>query len=240
MSSKELRTLLSERPAVVGIWAGDPETLLEEGDAAIYDYEAMPYWGSVSRTATNISATTYISGNCKNVDAAWEVLMRLCSWEGSFRMRYGEMGTDWEMHDGVSYTGGKTLRLLTDGRKNAAWGDIYATIFVEQETRLQYDAQRDDWNEKMTDLLTSSYFHLIDARAPREEKAQVVPLRRNGSESEAAVACRRLINEALQSFCCGAGTYNDPEDDGQWNAYLTELGGLGLADWQQEAARSLE
>ena len=240
MSSQELHMLLEEQTPVVGVWAGDPEALLAEGNAAIYDYEAMPYWGSVSRTATNISATTYISGNCKNVDAAWEVLMQLCSWEGSFHMRYGERGTDWELDDGVSYTGGKTLRLLTDGKTDAAWGGIYATIFVEQETRLQYDAQRDDWNEKMTDLLTSSYFHLIDARAPREEKPQVVPLYCVGPESGEAMACRNLIRETVESFCCGVGTYNDPGDDGQWNAYLAELDALGLPSWQQEGARALE
>jgi hypothetical protein len=49
-----------------------------------------------------------------------------------------------------------------------------------------------------------------------------------------------LISEALSSFCCGTGTYNDPSNDAQWAAYLAALEEMGYKVWMEHRQRVMD
>lgn len=230
MGSKDMASLLNPpegEPVTVGVWAGDPKTVPEEGNGAILSYDGLPYWGNAVRTDPVLSTRVYISADCRNPDAAWDLLMLMCSEEGTLRMRYGVKDTDWIPSDEVSYIGTKVkAEIQNSDALQAAWGDVQGAVCVEPETTLQYDEARSSWAEAQVGLMTAGYFCFIDA-----EGAGLLP-RLAVSDSDSAAACRKLIATAMEEFCCGTGTYNDPRDDRQWSAYLAELQELGLDSWQ--------
>jgi hypothetical protein len=39
----------------------------------------------------------------------------------------------------------------------------------------------------------------------------------------------------MKSFITGVGTYSDPTDDAQWQAYVAQIEALGLQAWQTQA-----
>ena len=109
MTHADMKSLLNPSDGVnkVGIWVAHPTVVLEYGNEAFYEYTALPNWGYCVMNSGVFRKDSFITTDCKNPDAAWEVYMAMCSAEGSNRQYYGEKGVDWVDADAgtTSYIG---------------------------------------------------------------------------------------------------------------------------------------
>ena len=237
LNGKEIKGLLNpaEGDAVsVGIWAGDPEQLWEEGNEAIYAYEALPCWGYAVGSGVGVSTAVYITGDCENPDAAWNLLMTMCSEEGTRRMRYGVAGQDWTDTEGTSWTGSTVqVQILNKaaaaGEGNATWGAVYGVFVTGDALALREDPQRDPWTQYQVDLMAAGLACFREAEARTEGKLPQLVVNSPTEET----ACVSLINEAAGGFCTGTDRWKDPADDAQWADYLAQLEAAGYKEWMQ-------
>lgn len=245
MSWTDVKGLLNQPDGVekVGIFVAHPTLVGDMTNDALYAYEALPYWGCAAMSDNQLSRKTYISAGCENPDAAWEILMLMCSKEGSYRMRYGDKGTDWvEADEGAtSYLGlPAEIKVLNEAQAtsqgNESWKEISATIMNNAENEAsQLDDNTDDWTKKKLQIMADCYEYY---QAAQENNPDVLcpKLIYSLEESEMTVNersnCSSYLSQMRSNFCIGI---NDPSNDTQWAEYLTELESLGLEAWRSQA-----
>jgi ABC-type glycerol-3-phosphate transport system substrate-binding protein len=120
------------RPATVGAFVGHATLCIESGSSALRNYASIPIWGCAVRNEPINSRRTYIPASCEHPDAAWEVLMAMCSRESALRLRYGEYGVDWIYPAGEDNgaVGAAILQNVFTVENNSLWGGIVATFML--------------------------------------------------------------------------------------------------------------
>lgn len=244
MSYKDMKTILntSDSTARVGIWCGHPSLVLETGNMLLEQYTAMPIWGNAVGKEIMPEMKTFITYDCDNVDAAWEVLMLMCSKEGSYRIMYGEKGVDWDYADegSISYMGleaeVKVINNITTALGNEMWKTISATTLVYGEHELtQQPADSDPWLNAKQLLIKECYdqYQLGIANNPDTLCPILVY---SVSESEATANersnCQSYISQMSAKFCVGA---EDIDSDSAWDAYVKQLQNMGMGTWMSQA-----
>lgn len=245
MSWTDVKGLLNQADGVekIGIFVGHPTLVAEMGNEAIYAYEALPYWGNAVMNDNQLYNKTYISTGCENPDAAWEVLMTMCSKEASYRMRYGNKGTDWVDADegATSYLGlPAEIKVINEAQAtsqgNESWKEISATIMNNAENEAsQLDEDTNEWTKKKLQIMADCYEYFQEGM--KNNPAVTCPkLIYSLEESEMTINersnCSNYLNQMRSNFCIGI---NDPSDDAQWNEYVKEVETLGLAAWRDQA-----
>lgn len=244
MNYKDLKTILNtaDSTARVGVWCGHPSLVLETGNMILEQYTAMPIWGKAVVKEIMPEMKTFITYDCDNVDAAWEVLMLMCSKEGSYRIMYGEKGVDWDDADAgtVSYMGldaeVKVINNITTALGNEMWKTISATTLVYGEHELtQQPADSDPWLDAKQKLIKECYdqYQLGMANNP-ETLCPVLVYTVDEGEAIANERsnCQSYISQMSSKFCVGA---EDINSDAVWTAYIKELQNLGMDKWMNQA-----
>ena len=246
MGSRDIKSLLNlpEGEAMtVGVVVGHPTTIFEDGNSSVYNYEALPYWGYAVRKSQLFTPATFITQDCEYPAAAWALLMAMTTEEGSFRQRYGEYGVDYVDADPntVSFLNQPAkIKILDEsvwgGQNNACWHSIQGTVLIQAENEAcQLTEDMGKWvNHKMR-IMGDCYYNYVDAEP--EEGIYLpdikVPEEVSDADSNERSNSQSLISEAKSSFCCGTGTYNNPNDDAQWNAYIKALEDQGYQKWME-------
>ena len=247
--TKELKNQLNQ-PAgevqKVGMFAGHPTIVMSVDNECVYDFEAMPYWGYAVRADQAFTAATFITTDCEYPEAAWNLLMVMCSKEGAYRLRYGEKGKDWVDADPgtVSFLGQPAeLKILNESvwgnQGNSTWGVIQATILTAAENELcQLSDDMGEWVNRKMKLMADCYYNYVAAEANNPDEKYVMPALAVPDEVSDAdynerSNCQKVINQATSDFCQGTGTYTNPSDPNQWAAYLAELERQGVNTWTQ-------
>lgn len=256
MTSTDLKSLANPGDGVskVGILLGHPTVVMSAGYDSIYSYAAMPYWGNVDVNMNAVSYNTFITENCEHPRAAWKLLMLMCSEEGSRRMRYGELGVDWDYADEGSMTMLGTpaeIKILNDtaftGQNNQTWKAIGATILLDAENETaQLSENINAWTKYKLELLGAIHDSYFEARANNNpDEKYVCPyiyysLSQSDVTSTERTNCKSYIHTARANFCTGTGEFNDPTNDAQWEKYLKGVESNGLAAWIKQAQQMYE
>ena len=250
MSNKEIKSLLNppEGEAItVGIFAGHPTLVHEVDNSAIYNYVAMPYWGNAIRNPQYFTPAVFITQDCEYPLAAWRLIMTASTKEGSYRQRYGEYGVDYVDADPgtKSFLGRDAeIKVLNEsafsGQNNCCWHGIMGTILIEAENEVcQLTEDMGEWvNYKMTNM-AAAYNNYVKAETENNPDPKyimpdiVTPVEVSDADTNERSNSQSVISEALSSFCCGTGVYNNPNDDAQWAAYIKALEDQGYQKWME-------
>lgn len=243
-------TTPSSGQAMVGIFAGHLTLHAQEGNDVLYEYEPLQTWGSAVRYDVSCYIRTFITVDCANPDKAFEVLMKLFSWEGSMRIRYGEYGVNWEKADeGAKSDVGldATYKLNSDPlhvQHTAMWGTIACclNIMAEGETA-QIGDNMSEWNKTKSKMHAESN-RLFEEAAKENNPEHVCPmLRLTEQEKEeydmVITNVSTYFYRAETEFCKGTTGFN-PYSDTDWNNYLKELETHGLKEFMELHQRAYD
>lgn len=247
MTINDIKALVSPADGVnrVGVWIGHPSLTLVEGNTAFYEYAALPVFGYPVIVQNTFEKKAFITTDCENPDAAWDIYMAMCSEEGSTRMRYGAKGVDWVDADPgtTSFTGApakiKVLNQTAFGAQgNTCWNKTSACIIIDAENEsVQLDENTDEWTKKKLGMMGDYYkawyaavetteVHTAPLLVYTEEQSELTETERTD--------CRNWLTSMRSFFCCGIGG-NDPNDDADWQAYLNGLESRGFETWRSQA-----
>lgn len=253
MNNTGLVKLLNPADGVntVGVFVGHPSVVFQQGQMSNLEYEALPLWSYAVEAETKVNQQYFITADCKNPDAAWEVLMAMCSDDGQRRMRYGEYGVDWIWAEEgqKSYLGYDAgIVILQDiwgtiGNQN--WRACGAGIAINNEGEdAALDENIDEWSRHKREIM-ADYYHSFDAAQKANPHSNQHSIRRTKEEADLYTVERTNVDayfkEMITNFCLGtAGA--DAGDNAQWAAYLKKLDDLGLQKYMaqnQEIASKL-
>lgn len=246
MSYPDMRALINPVAGTdqkIGVWVGHPTLVLEQNHDGVSDWTAMPIWGNAIINENANTRTCFITSDCEHVEEAWDLLMTMYSEEGAKRMRYGEEGVDWVAADPgtKSFLGyDAEIKLINDAfakKGNECWKVVDSTILLNSENETsQLSDDMPEWLKTKMNLLKE--VHDIAWNRNKEDGHQVYerPLIVLSVEDEESISDIRtnvtsFMNNALASFVCGTGSYDDPNSDIQWKNYLNELDKMGLNNW---------
>jgi len=225
---------------IAGIFAGHL-TLHANCDSPVLEqYEPLPLWGNAVYNDNNCFMTTFITNNCENPDAAFELLMTLYTEEGSRRLRYGEYGVNWTDADpGAKSSMGldAEYKLLRDPmleQNTCLWSSASCSLNVNSEgetAQLPNETAGETLRAQMHAQSSANYAAAAEKYNPdskyicpnlvytEEEKAEIL-------HQQTAVA--DYFRKSRTDFALGT---IDPNSDADWNTYVDTLWELGLQDW---------
>ena len=250
MGTKDIKSLLNPpegEALTVGVVIGHPTLIFEPGNSSVYQYSALPYFGNAVRKAQLFTPATFITEDCEYPAAAWKLLMTMASKEGSYRQRYGEYGVDYVDADPgtKSFLGQDAeIKVINEtafsGQNNCCWHGIQGTVLIQAENEVcQLTEDMGKWINHKMKIMGDCYWNYVDAENNINVDNKyilpdlVVPEEVSDADANERSNVQSLISEAMSSFCCGTGTYNNPSDDGQWAAYIAEVESLGYKTWME-------
>jgi len=219
-----------------------------QGHEGLLQYEALPLWGNAIFNEDQYSLDTFITKDCKNVDAAWKLLMTMYSEESAVIQRYGEEGTNWDWApEGSKSVIGEDraaqIRLYNDiwsTQSNACWMSVGCTILynAEGEGNQSVPAEETPVNlhkyKLFNDMLDSYYNQQENYNPPAEQICPLLVWPENYKEQLPTQRsdCPSVISKYRTDFITGKLNI---ESDSDWNAYLNQLKNVGVEDWQYYA-----
>ena len=219
-----------------------------QGHEGLLQYEALPLWGNAIFNEDQYSLDTFITKDCKNVDAAWKLLMTMYSEESAVIQRYGEEGTNWDWApEGSKSVIGEDraaqIRLYNDiwsTQSNACWMSVGCTILynAEGEGNQSVPAEETPVNlhkyKLFNDMLDSYYNQQENYNPPAEQICPLLVWPENYKEQLPTQRsdCPSVISKYRTDFITGKLNI---ESDADWNAYLNQLKNVGVEDWQYYA-----
>jgi len=241
--SSTLKALMAPGDGVetVGICVGRPTSIFTANDLTLESYASLPYWGNAVLAQQRRAFVTFITEDCKNTDAAWEVLMLMSSEEGAYRQRYGEKGVDWTDADegALAFTGEPAdIKLINAGAfstiNNACWHSVMGTICINSENESVQVDNDGSWNAKKLALMADIYRDFY-AQYEKTEDNTVKGLRWTNEEQEEYDVIKTntvdWLKECRTAFIIGEGVVSDPSDDAQWAQYIAGLEKNGMNEW---------
>ena len=246
---KQINTPNSGVP-MVGIFAGHWTIHAQKNSEMMYMYEPLPTWGCAVSNDYNFKFDTFITTDCKNPDKAFEVLMKMYSEEGSYRIRYGEKGVNWDDPDegAVSAYGiPATFKLINDpwGTQNAqVWSRVGCTLNYYAEGESAQTAEEMSQWEKDKNQLHAQQRKMFDEAGEKNNLKNIAPvLQTTAEEQEEYEVIRTNIYDlgakAETEFITGTGG-RDINNDAHWAAYIKEMEELGMYDYQALMQKILE
>lgn len=253
MENTDLKNVVNPADGVprTGFVVGHPTLSFRSDDVSIDHFVPLKtYWGKTVRRAIESDLSTGITTDCADPDLAFELLMKVCSAEGQYRLRYGELGVDWDWADegAVSYMDLPcTIKVysatLSTSTQNKSWLNGPGVLQNSENETVQYTTT-DGWINKKTDLIRGIY----DAYVAAEDKnpPYIMPYMILSEEQKLENEIERtntisMVYMMRDTFIFG--TANDIILDGQkadinnpnhWNAYLNAIKDEGLDAWQSQ------
>ena len=235
--------------ALCGIFVGHLTLHSATNNEVLYQYEPLePLKGQNCVVNDNtFRRNIYITADCANTDAAWDLVMAMRTEEASTRIRYGEYGVNWkEAPEGaVSDVGIPAKIMIIDDPFNTQntclWSGATGStnVWAEGENAVMAE-ESPDWIKYRSKLAAQS-------RANFDE----------GCKNNPAVLCPTLVyteaeKEAIESKSTAVNDYwnksrtdfgkgiLDPNSDSDWNAYVANLKKLGLEDYLTLAQKAYD
>ena len=225
--------------AMVGIFAGHLTLHATQGSKVLEQYVSLPQWGNMVINDANYMRNIFITQDCKDVDAAFDLIMTMWSEEASYRFRYGQEGVNWvKAEEGATSAYGlpAKIKILNDplGQQNTClWSGACGglNVYAEGEAAI-YDGELDPWLAMRSQMAAESYENAM-ATAEKNNPKTICPILVYTTEESELVgaqssACADYYKRSRTDFIKGT---LDPNSDADWNAYLAELDKLGLEDW---------
>ena len=212
----------------------------QNGNELIYQYEPLGTWGYGLKDRLRFQMSNFITENCAEGkrDKAFEVMMKLWSWEGSQRQRYGAYGVHWtDAEEGAKSVYGldAEYKLLSEvlGTQNASiWRSMCSFNNMAECETAQID-EMEPFAKKRAEMHAAAY-KLFKEAEDRVPDYVLTPTLLGTDEQKEAVEAQQgnvytYMNRMQTDFITGANDA-DIHSDKQWNAYLAELEKLGVND----------
>ena len=187
----------------------------------------------------------FVTEDCDNVDAVWDLLMTMHTKEAAYRFRYGEFGVDWDYADeGTKSMMGLDAEIkvlnpsVLSELNNQNWHSTTGTIVIYSEneatqlsddmdewSKWKYGLMKQTYDNFQTQLKAKPYIRMQELLYTEEEKLLTEAERSN---------CKAWIETMRAQFTCGTEGLN-PAKDEDWKAYLDELKKLGVDTWLEQA-----
>ena len=238
-SIQEMRTIVTPASGtpIVGMFVGHPTAHVTQGSEVLDLYEPIKLWSPAVMRATTCNPATFISADCDNPDKAFELLMTMWTEEGSYRIRYGEKGVNWDdATEGAKSVIGMDARykLIDDtaftSQNTALWGGVKCTLNAYAETESAEMAQEmDPWQAKKMQKMAAC-FELYKEAAEEYNPDVVCPkLWKTTTELEETEMERINVpnraNKDRTDFITGI---KDINSDTEWQKYIDALYEMGL------------
>lgn len=249
MDNRAIKSLLNVpkgEAQTVGVVTGHPTLIFEPDNDSVYQYQALPYWGNAVRKEQLFNIGTFITQDCEYPRAAWEVLMLMCTKEGSFRQRYGEYGVDYvDADEGTTSFLGQPAEIKVvnesalDGQNNCCWHIVQGTVLIQAENEVcQLSPDMGEWINQKMKIMGDCYRNYVEAEENVNVDSKyilpklVIPEDVADSHSNQKANVTSLLTEALAGFVTGKhAKYNNPNDDAQWAAFVAEVESLDYKTW---------
>jgi len=230
--------------SLVGIWCGHPSLFADVSNPVLKEYTALSSLSDVTGkggyTVVRNNAlywSSVITKDCENVELAMKFLDFFYADETTSRMRFGEKGVDWEESTGKDIYGNDAIiSVLNDNAffKGAqTWGVNSCSVF----TYKNYSAISS--SETADSALMQGTWEVMDSAKLPKEKAE--DLYYTAEEYEEKTTYQNQIDsfvyEQRSLFVTGD---KDPNNDAQWNEYLSTLSKLGLEKWTKIAQKAYD
>ncbi len=219
----------------VGVTLGHP-TLVFQTNYRYDDYAVLDLYGNVYYNPEDSAVKMFITEDCADVGAAYDLLMLVYTWESAVIQRYGEKGVDWdEPAEGTMTAIGlpatvKTYNDLWAKPQAKHWGALVS--FNTYETFDLIDTSEHPMNHKKWQKFkegTDAYKIAYEETIQRIGKEHISPwLRFNREENEMAPARESLKKEVeawRSKFILGE---KDAKNEADWAEYLAVLDKAGI------------
>lgn len=255
LNSSEIKALINTDPdsngkytTTVGMFVFHPTLSYQVEHDSVFHFAPVPIWGNAVERENLNSREAFITEDAKDPDACWELLMLMCTKEGSYRQRYGEKGTDWvDADEGTtSFLGWKAdIKILDDSVfttvNNKMWHAIGACILTNAENETaQLDKNTSEWVQYKLNLNATQYNSFCEAQEKNNPKYLMPAIVLGDAESELTQNERSNTQKVVSSYRLNFIKGNDglnPSNDAHWQQYLNELEKEGLSVWLEQYQR---
>ena len=223
---------------MIGVVLGHSATLFSD-HSDIAKWTPLPIWGYSYFAENNISLHTFITEDCDNPDAAWDLMMLFYTDEGEYRCRFGERGRNWEWADEGSLTSYgtpakiKSLKNASKETQTTTFWRVYTclgTKLTAEITQMNENASESsrDYSNK-TNTLIESY----QQAAERDTGGITVQHSLMWTKEQKKEAPNRsdvtdMFASYTDKFCTGS---LNPYSDEDWSAYLKEIKDATYDTW---------
>ena len=226
---------------IAGIFAGHLTLHANCDSPVLKQYQPLPLWSNVVYNDNNCFMTTFITKDCENPDAAFELMMTLYTEAGSRRLRYGEYGVNWTDADpgAVSTMGLEAdFKLIRDPmleQNTCLWSSASCSLNVNSEGESAQLTGQETAGEVLRGKMHAESRKLHDAAAEKynPDSKYICPTlvytEEEKADSEvASTAVGDYFRKSRTDFALGN---LDPYSDADWNEYVSTVWDLGLQDW---------
>ena len=245
-SSSEMKRLITPAngPELVGVWVGHMTIATTMGNEALYNYVAMPYWGTAVEKRCAVTREIFITEDCpeENRELAFKMLDLMLSDEGSLRVRYGEPGVNWQEYTGDELSpSGKVWRweIIEDPlnmQTTAIWSSALTITPCSELVNMRQPGT--DWYKYKIDQVWLQYTYYQEAMERNPDRIYPGPRYTTEEDERTSQSRTNCINYATTSMTEFITGILDPNSDAAWNAYLKKLNDLGFAEWQEVSEAS--
>ena len=242
-SNAEYKTLISpmDGPSKVGIFVGHHETMTNAATNALDEFVALPALSDATGKGgytivepAGVTWTAYITKDCAYPAAAMKFLDTWYTDETMTRQRHGEKDVDWKYEEKDNAYGSKSYAKVINPEAffsgDCTWGLNVLGIMthwnylliaeqgegrIAQASRLQAEQWDVFQNGKRPEEEAVNLIYTTEEYETREEKAGTV---------------NTYIMTETNYFVSGE---KDPNNDAQWNEFLTTLKSIGRSELQE-------
>lgn len=212
----------------VGVTVIHPTLGFSADKESIMKWSALDLYGNVYYNPNNFKRNVFITEDCANPDAAWNLLMIMSSKESAARLRYGEKGVDWDWADeGATSIIGlpATIKLY-----NVVWGTTTNQCWLRASgSVVQYSENE---GNQLTGQESPALLHKYEifkdlhenyqAALAKVDQSQVCPWLRFSEAEDAMAPNRESLKDDVVSW--RAKFLNGDKDiKADWQEYLNAL-----------------
>lgn len=234
--NKSLNNLLNNGD-YVGVLVGQP-TLVFNGNMDIINrFEPLNLYGNAYYKEETLSIRNFITTDCTNVDAAWDLMMLMYTKEAAIRQRWGEEGVNWEWsNEGVMSPMGMpaTINILKEEWStptSAHWNIVLSIATYDCHDLIEVDTTN-AWNAAKWDIFSKSaanYKAAVEKTLTTVGEENICPwLRFNEDEDDMSKdrdSLKKEINAWMSKFILGE---KNAKSDADWAEYLAAMDRAGI------------
>ena len=221
----------------VGVLVGQP-TLVFNGNLEIINrFDVLNLYGNAYYKEETLSIRNFITTDCRNVDAAWDLLMLMYTKEAAIRQRWGEEGVNWKWsEEGVMSPMGlpasiNVMKEEWSTPTSAHWNIVLTIATYDCHDLIEVDTTN-AWNAAKWGVFSESaanYKQAVKNTINKVGAENICPwLRFNEDEDEISKdrdSLKKEINAWMSKFILGEKNAKNPSD---WAEYLAAMDKAGI------------
>lgn len=227
--------------AIAGVAGAHPSLHYEKDSELLYEYAALkPLAGATELggyaplRGSSFTYTNFITADCDDPVLAFKLLDFMTSQESLCRQRYGNPGVDWEYaaEGNFSNTGFPAVVNILDSsvygsQNNKCWHVVNGIIPQAMTAAVWTDDG--SWTSTRAKLSSVNFNNYMEGARP-EEVVQTLVYTADEQTVVSSVKAQLedYVAEARAMFVSGV---MDPNDDAQWETYLSNLEAQGLSQY---------